>query len=127
MPLRVNCGCSKLDTHNWLEDIPGAEEFSDIIEVRFKNTRKGFYRNAYDIRFRCGDIVAVEASPGHDIGVVSLTGELVLRQLFKYGIDPESEDLKKAYRKAKPADLEKWQEAFEALENRDATKAILNP
>jgi cell fate regulator YaaT (PSP1 superfamily) len=113
MPYRVNCGCSKLAIHDWLEDIPREQQFSGIIEVRFKNTRKGFYRNVHEIRFNAGDIVAVEASPGHDIGVVSLTGELVLRQLYKYGIDPDSEDLKKAYRKAKPADIEKWQESID--------------
>jgi cell fate regulator YaaT (PSP1 superfamily) len=113
MPYRVNFGCSKLAIHDWLEDIPREQQFSGIIEVRFKNTRKGFYRNVHEIRFDAGDIVAVEASPGHDIGVVSLTGELVLRQLCKYGIDPDSEDLKKVYRKAKPADIEKWQESIE--------------
>jgi cell fate regulator YaaT (PSP1 superfamily) len=112
MPYRVQCGCSKLATHNWLGDIPGDQQFRDIIEVRFKNTRKAYYRNVNDIRFSAGDIVAVEASPGHDIGVVSLTGELVLRQLFKYGIDRDSEDLKKVYRKAKLADIEKWKEAI---------------
>ena len=113
MPGRVDAGCSKLVIHDWLEDLPRESQYSGIIEVRFKNTRKGFYRNVHEIRFRTGDIVAVEASPGHDIGVVSLTGELVLRQLSKYGIPPDSEDLKKVYRKAKQADIEKWQEAIE--------------
>lgn len=113
MPSRFHDGCSKLAIHDWLEDIPKDQQFSEIIEVRFKNTRKGFYRNVHGIRFRCGDIVAVEASPGHDIGVVSLTGELVLRQLYKYGIDKDSEDHKKVYRKAKPVDIEKWKEAIE--------------
>jgi cell fate regulator YaaT (PSP1 superfamily) len=113
MPYHVHCGCSKLVTHDWLQDIPKDQQFSDLIEVRFKNTRKGFYRNVHDIRFMPGDIVAVEASPGHDIGVVSLTGELVLRQLYKYGIDRDSEELKKVYRKAKLADIDKWKEAIE--------------
>jgi cell fate regulator YaaT (PSP1 superfamily) len=112
VPYHIHCGCSKLATHDWLGDIPAGQQYSDIIEVRFKNTRKGYYRNVNGIRFRCGDIVAVEASPGHDIGVVSLTGELVLRQLWKYGIDRDSEDLKKAYRKAKPVDIDKWKEAI---------------
>ncbi len=116
-PDRAQCGCNKLAIHDWLKDIPGDQQYSDIIEVRFKNTRKGFYRNVNDLRFNTGDIVAVEASPGHDIGVVSITGELVLRQLFKCGIDPGSEDLKKAYRKAKPADVEKWKEAIELEHN----------
>jgi cell fate regulator YaaT (PSP1 superfamily) len=95
-----------------MKDIPRDHQFDEVIEVRFKNTRKGFYRNVNGLRFSSGDIVAVEASPGHDIGVVSLTGELVLRQLYKYGIDPSSDDLKKAYRKAKPADIDKWKEAI---------------
>lgn len=107
-----SCGCSKLATTDWLKDIPGANNFDDIIEVRFKNTRKGYYRNVHNIRFRSGDVVAVEASPGHDIGVVSLTGELVLRQLSKYGISKDSEELKKVYRKAKPADIDKWKESI---------------
>ncbi len=113
LPYRVQCGCGKLAITDWLGDIPKDHQYSDVIEVRFKNTRKGFYRNVQEIKFNPGDIVAVEASPGHDIGVVSLTGELVLRQLHKYGIDPDSEDLKKAYRKAKPADIDKWKESIE--------------
>jgi cell fate regulator YaaT (PSP1 superfamily) len=116
LPYHRSCGCSKLATTDWLKDIPGASNFNDIIEVRFKNTRKGYYRNVHDIRFRSGDVVAVEASPGHDIGIVSLTGDLVLHQLQKYSIPRDSEDLKKVYRKAKPADLEKWRDSI-ALEH----------
>ena len=112
LPYSKSCGCSKLATTDWLKDIPGAYKFNDIIEVRFKNTRKGYYRNVHNIRFTCGDVVAVEASPGHDIGVVSLTGELVLRQLSKYGISKDSEELKKVYRKAKPADIDKWKDSI---------------
>ena len=112
MPYSKSCGCSKLATTDWLKDIPGGNDFNDIIEVRFKNTRKGYYRNINDIRFRSGDVVAVEASPGHDIGVVSLTGELVLRQLYKYSISKDSEELKKVYRKAKPADIDKWKDSI---------------
>ncbi len=103
--------CSKLDDYNWLREFPETSIDTDIIEVRFKNTRKGFFRNVNGLRLRRGDIVAVEASPGHDIGIVSLTGELVLLQLKKYQIPPNSEDLKKIYRKAKEADLDKWKEA----------------
>ena len=110
LPYHRSCGCSKLATTDWLKDIPGAGNFNDIIEVRFKNTRKGYYRNVHNIRFKSGDVVAVEASPGHDIGIVSLTGELVLHQLQKYGISKDSEDLKKLYRKAKPADIDKWKD-----------------
>ena len=113
MPFHIHCGCSKLAIHDWLQDVPKNQQFCDLIEVRFKNTRKAFFRNIHEIRFNAGDIVAVEASPGHDIGVVSLTGELVLYQLNKYGIDRNSEDLKKVYRKAKPADIDKWIEAIE--------------
>lgn len=113
MPFRVHCGCSKLVTHDWMKDIPVDQQYTEIIEVRFKNTRKGYYRNVQEFRFRPGDVVAVESSPGHDIGVVSLTGELVLHQLNKYGIERDSEELKKVYRKAKLADIEKWKEAIE--------------
>lgn len=110
---KTSCGCSKLTTFDWLKEIPRGRQYLDIIEVRFKNTRKNFFRNVNNIRFNSGDIVAVEASPGHDIGVVSLTGELILRQLHKYRIEPESEDLKKVYRIAKPADIDKWKESIE--------------
>lgn len=113
MPFRVHCGCSKLVSHDWMKDIPVDQQYTEIIEVRFKNTRKGYYRNVHELRFKPGDVVAVESSPGHDIGVVSLTGELVLHQLNKYGIERDSEELKKVYRKAKLADIEKWKEAIE--------------
>ncbi len=110
---RVHSGCSKLATHDWMKDIPGDQQFTDIIEIRFKNTRKGYFRNVHELRFKVGDIVAVEASPGHDIGVVSVTGEMVVYQLNKYGIDRNSEELKKVYRKAKQADVDKWKEAIQ--------------
>ena len=114
--------CSKLETFDWLDDLPQTEQSIDIIEVRFKNTRKDFYRNSNGLRLRKGDIVAVEASPGHDIGIVSLTGELVRRQFKKYDIVPKEDDVKKIYRKAKPADIEKWQEAM-SFEERTMLKA----
>lgn len=110
------CGCAKLDSFNWMGHIPIASDYNELAEVRFKNTRKGFYRNVNGLRIKKGDFVAVEASPGHDIGIISLTGELVLRQMKKYGILPDSEDLKKIYRKAKPADIDKWKETI-ALEH----------
>jgi cell fate regulator YaaT (PSP1 superfamily) len=110
------CGCAKLDSFNWMGHIPMAADYNELAEVRFKNTRKGFYRNINGLRIKKGDFVAVEASPGHDIGIISLTGELVLRQMRKYGILPDSEDLKKIYRKAKPADIDKWKETI-ALEH----------
>ncbi len=103
--------CSKLETFDWLSSIPEVKKEIDIVEVRFKNTRKEFFVNSNGLRLRKGDIVAVEASPGHDIGIVSLTGELVYLQLKKQGISPEGHEFKKIYRKAKAADLEKWYEA----------------
>ena len=103
--------CSKLEAFDWLKDIPDSTQKFDIIEVRFKNTRKEFFINANSLRLKRGDIVAVEASPGHDIGIISVTGELVNFQLKKQGINPAEHEFKKVYRKAKPADLEKWHEA----------------
>ena len=108
-------GCYKLHSFNWLEDMP--EVFpTDIFEVRFKNTRKSYYRNVNNLPLRRGDIVAVEASPGHDIGIVSLTGDLVARQMKRVGFNPQNGEFKKIYRKAKPYDIETWQEAI-ALEH----------
>lgn len=110
-----NC-CSKLGVYDWVQDLPKTLQEYDIVEIQFKNTRKGFYRNVNQITLQKGDIVAVEASPGHDIGVVSLTGWLVERQMKRMGIDPKTAELKKIYRKAKKADIEKWIEAM-ALEH----------
>lgn len=103
--------CGKLQTFDWLKDIPDSVQRVDIIEVQFKNTRKEYFINANLLRLNKGDIVAVEASPGHDIGIVTLTGELVNFQLRKHGIKFAEHEFKKVYRKAKPADLEKWYEA----------------
>jgi cell fate regulator YaaT (PSP1 superfamily) len=104
-------GYNKLDSFNWLRDLPESVEKNDIVEIRFKNTRKGFYKNVNDLRLVIGDVVAVEASPGHDIGRVSMTGPLVAEQMKKLKIQPSSEDLKKVYRKAKAVDVQKWEEA----------------
>jgi cell fate regulator YaaT (PSP1 superfamily) len=101
----------KLNSINWLSDIPDTGIETDIIEVRFKNTRKGFYRNVNKLRLEEGNIVAVEASPGHDIGRVSMTGRLVKSKLKQQKVIPEPEDIKKIYRKAKPVDIEKWEDA----------------
>ena len=107
-------GCGAMDaplnTFDWLADVPGNDEDTDIVEVQFKNTRKGYYRNSNKLPLVKGDIVAVEATPGHDIGRVTLTGRLVLLQLRKARLTPESE-LKRVYRKAKPVDMEKYEEA----------------
>ena len=107
-------GCGKMDaplhTFDWLADVPGNYEDTDIVEIQFKNTRKGYYRNSNNIPLKKGDIVAVEATPGHDIGTVTLTGRLVLLQLKKMRFKGEPE-FKRIYRKAKPVDMEKFAEA----------------
>ena len=107
-------GCSrqdkKLNTYDWLADIPGNAEECDMVEVQFKNTRKGYYRNSNKIKLEKGDIVAVEAAPGHDIGVVTLTGRLVPLQMKKANFKTDAE-IKRIYRKAKPVDMEKFNEA----------------
>jgi cell fate regulator YaaT (PSP1 superfamily) len=104
-------GYNKLDSFNWLKDIPEIPVVNDIVEIRFKNTRKGFFSNINGLRLEIGDIVAVEASPGHDIGRVSMTGYLINEQLKKIKIHPSPDDMKKVYRKAKPVDIQKWEEA----------------
>jgi cell fate regulator YaaT (PSP1 superfamily) len=103
--------CGKLDVYNWLNDLPTTPYPCDIVEVQFKNTRKGYYKNSPQLRLEKGDIVAVEASPGHDIGIVTLTGELVIFQMKKYNIDISNYEMKRIYRKAKSSDIEKWKEA----------------
>ena len=101
---------NKLNTFDWLADVPGNENDQNYVEVQFKNTRKGYYRNSNCIPLIKGDIVAVESAPGHDIGTVTLTGRLVLLQMKKTGVRNEA-DIKRIYRKAKPVDLEKYEEA----------------
>src|ERR1035438_4419723 len=115
--------CSKLDTFDWLNSIslPEHQKF-DIVEIRFKNSRKDFYRVPVDLDFEIGDIVAVEASPGHDIGIVSLTGEAVRFQIKKKKLDPSATEFKKVYRRARLTDIEKWVGAVEA-ENSTMFKA----
>ena len=107
-------GCGRqdkqLNTYDWLADIPGNADESELVEVQFKNTRKGYFRNSNKIPLEKGDIVAVEATPGHDIGVVTLTGRLVPLQMKKANIKSEA-DIKRIYRKAKPVDMEKYNEA----------------
>lgn len=102
---------SKLHSFNWLEDIPGGYADDDMVEVRFKNTHKGFYKNSQNIPLEIGDMVAVEANPGHDIGRVSMTGALVRLQMRKANIKPGTE-IRRVFRKAKPADIEKYEEAI---------------
>ena len=100
----------QLNTYDWLADIPGNANECDLVEVQFKNTRKGYYRNSNHIPLEKGDIVAVESTPGHDIGVVTLTGRLVPLQIKKANLKSEA-DIKRIYRKAKPIDMEKYNEA----------------
>ncbi len=120
---RINSGCGRglcrrgvgrqdkqLNTYDWLADVPGNAESTDLVEVQFKNTRKGYYHNVNNLDLRKGDIVAVEANPGHDIGVVTLTGQLVKLQVKKANLK-SADDIRRIYRLAKPVDMEKYEEA----------------
>ncbi len=100
----------QLNTYDWLADVPGNAESTDLVEVQFKNTRKGYYHNVNNLDLRKGDIVAVEANPGHDIGVVTLTGQLVKLQIKKANLK-SADDIRRIYRLAKPVDLDKYEEA----------------
>lgn len=112
-PEARNCpGCHKLEVFDWMADLPNPLADNQIYEVQFKNTRKGYYWNNTGLALKAGDIVAVEASPGHDIGIITLTGELVTKQMKRTGFNPQGLEFKKIYRKAKPYDIEKWQEAI---------------
>ena len=99
-----------MNTYDWLADIPGNANECELVEVQFKNTRKGYFRNSNRIPLEKGDIVAVEATPGHDIGTVTLTGRLVPLQIRKANLKPDTE-FKRIYRKAKPTDMDKYKEA----------------
>lgn len=103
-------GCCKLAVHNYLKGIPSVE-YADIFEVRFKNTRKAYYRNCSGQSIRQGDKVVVEATTGYDLGIVSLEGPLVLKQLERRRIDPQSYEFKKILRKARQSDIDKWMAA----------------
>ena len=103
-------GCCKLPVHNYLRDISSLE-YADVFEVRFKNTRKGYYKNESGQSVRQGDKVVVEAASGYDLGFVSLEGTLVVKQMQRRRIDPASYEFKKIYRKARPSDIEKWMAA----------------
>ncbi|MBR7087451.1 MAG: hypothetical protein IKI47_07945 [Prevotella sp.] len=107
-------GCGRqdkqLNSYDWLADVPGNAKSTDLVEVQFKNTRKGYFHNVNNLDLKKGDIVAVEANPGHDIGVVTLTGRLVTLQLKKVHIKSPDE-IRRIYRLAKPIDMEKYREA----------------
>ena len=105
----------KLSCYDWMADIPGASEGCDMVEVQFKNTRKGFFLNSLHLPIKIGDTVAVEAAPGHDIGTVTLTGPLVKRQMRRANIKNAGET-RRVLRKARPADLDRFEEA-KAKEN----------
>lgn len=108
------CACGRqdrqLNTYDWLADVPGNADDTDLVEVQFKNTRKGYYHNVNNLPLKKGDIVAVEANPGHDIGVVTLTGRLVKLQVKKANLK-SADEIRRIYRIAKPVDMEKYEEA----------------
>ncbi len=111
---KKGCCCNssqKLSTFDWMADITEAHAETDMVEVQFKNTRKSYFHNSNKLQLEKGDIVAVESTPGHDIGVVTLTGRLVLLQMKKNRINMERFELRKIYRKAKEGDIEKFNEA----------------
>lgn len=103
-------GCSKRNAYDWLEDIEPPYNYPEFpfAEVRFKNTRKDFFRLSEGLEFSVGDIVAVESSPGHDIGIITLLGEAARLQMKKKRISTENREFKKLYRRARPSDIEKW-------------------
>ena len=104
-------GCCKLEVYDWLDGV-SQEQWNEFFEVRFKNTRKGIYRNASGQSIKTGDMVIVEAANGHDLGIVTLEGAIIARQMKAKRINPETFEFKKIYRKAKQFDVEKWQEAI---------------
>lgn len=100
----------QLNTYDWLADVPGNAETTDLVEVQFKHTRKGYYHNVNNLPLKKGDIVAVEANPGHDIGVVTLTGRLVHMQLKKANLK-SADDIRRIYRIARQTDIDKFKES----------------
>ena len=115
---RETRSCSKVTSCNWMRGIrqPGGTPF-DCVEVRFKNNRKDFFRLPDGLEVTEGDVVAVEGSPGHDIGIVSLTGEVCRIQMKKRRIDPSSENVRKLFRRAKSTDIERWVESLKNEHN----------
>lgn len=111
LKVRYNPRCCKLSTYNWMEGI-SQKRYSDLFEVRFKNTRKIFFRNTSGQIIKKGDLVVVEAQNGHDLGIVTLEGPVVLEQLDRHHIDPDTYEFRRIYRKAKILDIERWQEAI---------------
>jgi len=114
--------CAKLNVYDWLYDVKSTINTQKIVEVRFKNTRKDYFRNVNSLELKAGDMVAVEASPGHDIGMVSLIGDLVLKQMKRHKATMVDGELRKIYRLAKPVDIQKWEEAI-SIEHSTMLKA----
>ncbi|MCF4100694.1 hypothetical protein L1I30_03345 [Gillisia sp. M10.2A] len=106
-------GCNKLTVFDWLANmsLPNGVEAFNCVEIRFKNGRKHFFKNTENLTLSIGDVVAVEAAPGHDVGIVTLTGELVRVQMKKKKVSEDSEEVLKIYRKATQRDIDIWQEA----------------
>ncbi|MBK7384012.1 MAG: hypothetical protein IPI81_11905 [Flavobacteriales bacterium] len=106
-------GCNKLGVFDWLTGVPLAagQQAFDGVEVRFKNTRKGFYRNTSGLQLMPGDLITVDASPGHDVGMVSLTGELVRAQMARRSVTVETYELRKVLHKSTQEDIDRWHEA----------------
>ncbi|MDD4033337.1 MAG: regulatory iron-sulfur-containing complex subunit RicT [Bacteroidales bacterium] len=115
-PVQCPCARGRFEVFDWLGDISDPSVQKDLVEVRFKNNRKAYFLNVNNLDLNNGDLVAVEASPGHDIGTVTLRGELVYHQLKRYGIQTPVEEFKKVYRKVKQSDLEKFLQAVELEE-----------
>ncbi len=118
----------QLNTYDWLADVPGNADTTDLVEVQFKHTRKGYYHNVNNLPLKKGDIVAVEANPGHDIGVVTLTGRLVKLQLKKANLK-SADDIKRIYRIARQIDMDKFREAkarehSTMIESREIAKGL---
>ena len=109
--IRYRQGCCKLEVYDTLKGI-AQEQFDNYFEVRFKNTRKAIYVNASGQSIKTGDLVVVEAANGHDLGIVTLEGAAVGRQMKCKGVDPEKQELRKIYRKARPFDIQRWQDAI---------------
>ncbi len=110
--------CCKLGAHDWLSDYsdPSVKSDFNFVEVRFKNGRKDFFTFSDDMVLKKGEVVAVEASPGHDIGIITLAGEIVRIQMKRKQVDPKHRDIKRIFRHARTTDIEKWLDILE-LEN----------
>ncbi|WP_319500513.1 regulatory iron-sulfur-containing complex subunit RicT [uncultured Draconibacterium sp.] len=114
--------CGKLQVTDWLGDVQPAYKGEDIVEVRFKNTRKDYYKNVNNLKLKVGELVAVEGNPGHDIGIISLKGELVFEQMKRHKVTLNNGEYRKVYRHAKPVDIDKWKEAI-SLEHETMIKS----